>query len=82
MPPFPRRTVLTKPRARIRRNAKPAYQYVDPITLKPLGAQARGTASAQAQLLALPKELSTPENVGHVTTLVLLRLREKTVRAT
>ena len=81
MPPFRRRTVRTKPRLRIRRNTKSAYQYVDPVTLKPLGSQARVTKSAQAQLLALPKELFLPENVGRVTTLVLLRLRAGTVRA-
>ncbi len=55
--------------------------YVDPTSLCPLSAQVRGNSSAQAQRLVLPKEQLTTENITHVTTLVLLRERAKTVCA-
>ena len=77
-----RHTAFFGPAGRIRKNAKPAHFYVDPVTLAPLSAQARGHTSARAQKLVLPKEKITIENVKDVTTLVLLRLRAKTVRAT
>ena len=55
--------------------------YVDPITLCLLSAQARGNGSAQAQRQVLPKEKLMTKNIAHVTTLVLLGERTKTVRA-
>ncbi len=82
MHPYPRRSTPFKPAARIRGNARPDYKYVDPFTLQLLSAQALKAGSAQAQLIVLPKEMLTSENVGHVTTFILLRLRAMTVRAT
>ncbi len=71
-----------KPIAQIRENKKPTYMYVDSATLLPLGAQARGAKSAQARRIPKLKEVLDPTNVHTTTTLVLLRLRAKTVRAT
>lgn len=83
MEPVLRRDALKRrPTARIRKNKKPDYMYVDPVTLKPLGAQAHGIQRARALRMPLSKEQITLENVKSVTTLMLLRLRAKTVRAT
>ena len=56
--------------------------YVDPATLQPLGAQTHRNERAQARRLPLLKEEITLDNIENKTTLVLLRLRAKTVRAT
>ncbi len=80
---YPHRAELKrKPITRIRKNKKPTYVYVDPATLLPLGAQARGAKSTQARRIPKPKEELDPTNVYKTTTLVLLRLRTKIVRAT
>ncbi len=67
---------------RIRKNKRSDYIYVDPATLQPFGAQAHGSERSQARRLPLLKEKITLDNIENVTTLVLLRLRAKTVRAT
>ena len=68
---------------KMRKNPKPTYNYVDPVTLQPLSARARGAARARAQdiKLVLPKWRITMSNVQLVTTLVLLLERAKTLRA-
>ena len=68
---------------KIRKNAKLAYNYVDPVTLQPVSARARGAASARAQdmKLVLPKWRIARSNVQLATTLVLLSDLLKTVRA-
>ena len=79
---------------RIQRNRRPSYAYVDPASLRPLNAmqieyqhrnraEAQRAASARARNYYTPlaKEDTTPHNVRNATTLMLLRMRARTVRA-
>ncbi len=66
----------------IQKTKKPAYMYVDPVTLQPLSAQARDVVGARAHRQPQRKERITVRNLSQVTTLVLLRMRARTVQAT
>ncbi len=56
--------------------------HVNLATLEPLCAQARDVVSARALCQPLRKQQITVRKLPKVTTLVLLRIRAKTVRAT
>ena len=78
-----RRTVLKcRPFARIHKNKKPGYVYVNLATLEPLCTQARDVVGAQAQRQPLLKERGTFRNIRKAITIVLLPMRAKTIRAT
>ncbi len=94
MPVHPRHSGLErKPVKCIQKNKKPAYAYVDPVTLRPLqqhpGAQAPHDSRAQAHFpenrifgtREYSKEELTPGNVRDGTSLALLQTRARSVRA-
>ncbi len=56
--------------------------YVNPATLQPLCAQPRDIVGVRALRQPLRKKQITVRNLHQVTTLVLLGMRAKTVRAT
>ena len=83
MQPYLHHAALKRKRiARIRKKKKPDYIYADHATLLPLGARACVAKSAQALRISKPKGQLNPSNVHTNTTLVLLLLQAKTVRAT
>ena len=72
----------SNPKARIQRNRRPNSAFVDPVTLHPLNERTlRGARATNPPRAEMVKEDTTPHNVHRATTLFLLRMRARTVRA-
>ncbi len=77
MTPHFRHVFSLRPATRIRKNARPSHIYVDLLTLKILGSQARNGNCAQARRRLLPKARINQNNAKDVTTQVLFALTAK-----